>query len=460
MGASYLDGARLSRSIAAVATPPGRGAIGIVRLSGKDAVELAAQIFSRPHTLRGADSHTLHLGQVISLAGSTIDQVLAVIMRAPATYTGEDIVEFHTHGGPVQVGRVLQACLQAGALAALPGEFTFRAFFQGKIDLTQAESVADLIASGTDAAARSALEHTDGVLRSLLEQIRECLVQIRARCDATLDFVDDDIPEIEKPVMLRTIDQVDGMIAPLLESYAIGRLLRHGARVVLSGPPNVGKSSLFNALLRRERAIVTSIPGTTRDAVTEAVEIEGLPVILADTAGTRDSQEVVEQEGRRMGERFRASADLVLEVRDASLSDHRAPPVESNGNRSLLVWNKCDLVDQARIGELALAAPASVVTSARTGSGLDRLARSIAEHLVGQHLTSSQLTLSRKRHFDGLSACRAALARAKLGLESSAALEVVSLELRSACTSVDELVGRVFDEEVINRIFSDFCVGK
>jgi len=461
MGASYLDEDRLRRSITAIATATGRGAIGIVRVSGRDAIQVAARVFSRPGRLTEAASHTITLGKIRHPNGSTIDEVIAAVMRAPNSYTGDDSVEFQCHGGHVPTNGVLQACLEAGALPALPGEFTFRGFINGRIDLTQAEAVADLINSSTASAARTALEHSDGVLRKELEHVRQGLVDLRARCEATIDFVDDDIPAMEHPKLVGAMESLGSRLDELCESYRAGRLLRDGARVVLTGPPNVGKSSLFNAILETERAIVTEIPGTTRDAVTEWVDIEGMPVILADTAGMRNSSDLIESEGVRRSEQMRDAADLILEVVDLTGPGEPSDVLAgANSERTLTVLNKADLVAADRISAMKMQNESVCVVSATTRRGIEELCRRIADRLGKSWLNSREVTVTKSRHFDGLRACRESLLAARSALDANEPLEVVSLELRSACTAIDELVGRVFDEQIINRIFSEFCVGK
>lgn len=463
MGASYLDSARLKRSIAAIATAPGTGAISIVRISGDDAVDVGRSTFSRPDVLAHAPSHTLHHGKVVSGDGSIIDDVLVAIMRAPHSYTGENVIEFQTHGGSVQAEAVLRAVLEAGALPALPGEFTFRAFASGRIDLTQAESVADIIAAGTALAARVALQHSDGMLRHELDDLRDALVALRARMEASIDFVDEDIPALEMPLVLRELAKVASRVDGLLDSYHVGRLIRSGARVVISGPPNVGKSSIFNALLRSDRAIVTEIPGTTRDALTEAVDIGGLPVVLADTAGMRVSDDRIEREGVKRSEYYRERADLVIEVREAasgSTAPGIAPAESGKTRRSLHVLNKVDLLERAESARLAAEYPGVIQVSARTGLGIGLLSERIYECLVLEHWREGSLTITRERQYYGLERCRDALGKAVEVLHANAPLEVVAIELRSACAAMEELTGKIYDEDVLNRIFGEFCIGK
>jgi tRNA modification GTPase len=456
MGASYLDEDRLERSIAAIATASGPGAIGIVRVSGGDAINIGAQVFSRPDVLLNTPSHTLVVGKIDSASHGTVDHVLAAVMRAPRTYTGENTVEFHTHGGPLQTESVLRVLAEAGALSALPGEFTFRAFINGRIDLTQAESVVDLIAASTNKASQVALAANDGMLRRRLESMSDRISTLRARMEASIDFIDDDIPEAEQPILLKAAEEIISDVDDLVNSYSVGRLLRHGARVVITGPPNVGKSSLFNAILESSRAIVTDIPGTTRDTVTETVNIGEIPVILADTAGMRESSDPIETEGIRRTAALKETADLVLEVRDAGGEFDLGEPDGS----TLLVLNKIDLLEEEEIEGLRRKLPAAIPISAREGHGLSGLCAQVADKLAGAWLSGREIAITRERHHEALTSCGSALADVRRCLTSGEPLELAAVELRSAGNSIDELVGRVYDEDVINRIFGEFCIGK
>ena len=459
MGASYLDEDRLRRSIVAIATATGRGAIGIVRLSGADAIEIGARVFSNPDKLRSSDSHRLIYGRVLSHDGSTIDSVLAAIMRAPGTYTGEDVVEFHTHGGTSRMQSVLRVCLEAGAEAALPGEFTFRAFLNGKVDLTQAEAVADLISAGASVASRVAMDQLDGVLHNKIENIRRDLIGLRAVIESSIDFPEEDLAESDPTDVLRRINGVVAVVDGLVDSFSFGRMLSSGARVVISGPPNVGKSSLFNSILHEDRAIVTEVPGTTRDAITEVVDIGGIPVILTDTAGIRESDESVEREGVRRAEGLAQAADLVIEVVDAASGS----PLRSDaapGERTLVILNKCDLLSPNELSALATSPGGSLLVSARTGMGVDELCDRIASVLGRSWLGTSEVVVTRRRHYEALRRCREALEGAREACISAAGYEIIAAELRSATGGLDDITGRVYDEEIINRIFSDFCIGK
>jgi tRNA modification GTPase len=456
VGASYLDSDRLQETIVAVATAAGSGAIGIVRLSGACALDIAAASFSKPSRISDAPSHTAHVGVVVSPSGEQIDQVLALVMRAPNSYTGEHIVEFQAHGGQVQSERVMKACVEAGAVPALAGEFTFRAFYYGKIDLTQAEAVADLIGARTDAAARVALQASGGMLRVSLEHARVELLELRARCEASIDFVDDDIPQNEAPVLLRLIGSVTSRLRRLIDSYDLGRLLRDGARVVLVGAPNVGKSSLFNAILKNDRAIVTDIPGTTRDTLTETIDFDGVPVILADTAGMRDSGGEIEREGMKRSLAYRDQADLILEVVDVSRETSK---VAHSDDRLLRIGNKMDLLSDETCAA-GSSRDIDCYVSAIDGSGVSDLCEVIARRLKGKVSSFDEVAVSRQRHYEGLVLSLSSLGRARANIESSEPLEVIALELRAACTAIDEVVGTVYNDEVLNQIFGEFCVGK
>lgn len=457
MSASYLDEARLARSIAAIATAPGPGAIGIVRVSGADAIEIAARVFSRPGVLKKAASMSLVLGRVTSAPDSPIDQVLAAVMRAPHTYTGEDTVEFQAHGGRVQVEGVLQAVVDAGALPALPGEFTLRAFLNGRMDLVQAESVADLIAATTQAASRNALGAYAGRLHERLLELSDRLVRLRARLEASIDFVDDDIPQLERGVILSEIDATSGIVTGLVESYRVGRMLREGARVVICGPPNSGKSSLFNSILQVNRSIVADVPGTTRDAVTELVDIGGLPVILTDTAGLRDSSDQIESEGVRRARELIRSADLVISVVDLAGSRMEDPSLQEF---RIVVLNKSDLVGREEIDGIVRGLGGAVAVSARTGEGIEGLCHQLASRLGSSWLQGNEAAVTRRRQHEALVACRTSLANARRCIGNDEPLEIAAIELREASAAIDELVGRVYDEDILNRIFSEFCIGK
>ena len=456
MASSYLDSDRLRQTIVAIATAPGPAAIGIVRLSGARAVKIGAEIFSHPARITNAATHTAHVGMVVSKTGERLDSVLVLVMHGPHSYTGENSVEFHTHGGTVQSERVLQACIDAGALPALAGEFTFRAFYYGKMDLTQAEAVTDLIGARTEAAARVALQSSGGMLRKRLEGIRAELVMLRARCEASIDFVDDDIPQHEAPVIVGMIKSAQNKLQELIDTYSFGKLLREGARVVLVGPPNVGKSSLFNAILNNDRAIVTDVPGTTRDTLTEEIDLGGIPVILADTAGMREGGDKIEREGMKRSRAYRDEADLILEISDVS---RETLEVSSSSDRTLRVGNKIDLItDQAdspgRLNGF------DCYVSATSGEGVTQLCERISRQLQGTPSSVDEVAVSRRRHRDGLQASLDSLQKARSCLESSEPLELVALELQEACAAIDEIVGKVYNDEVLNRIFGEFCIGK
>jgi len=454
VSASYLDEARSARSIAAIATAPGAGAIGIVRISGADSLAIAARVFSRPAALVGAPSMSLVLGRVMSGGRLPIDQVLAAVMRAPHTYTGEDTVEFHAHGGRVQVEGVLAAVIAAGALPALPGEFTLRAFLNGRMDLVQAESVADLIAAPTAAVSRNALGAYAGTLHTQLLDLSARLTSLRARFEAGIDFVDDDIPELELKAIRPEMESLIEIAGGLASTYSVGRLLREGARVVICGPPNAGKSSIFNSILRMNRSIVTEVPGTTRDAITEMVDLGGMPVILTDTAGLRVSHDPIEAEGIRRARELVNSADLILSIVDVTTM------LEEPGLRDdrLTVYNKSDLTNGS--GPHHVVQGSTLRVSAFTGDGIAELCEQISKRLGSTILSSSESAVTRLRQYQALQACVSGLEDARRCIDQEEPPEVVALELREAARAIDELVGKVYDDEILERIFSEFCIGK
>jgi tRNA modification GTPase len=357
----------------------------------------------------------------------------------------------------VQVEGVLAAVVAAGALPALPGEFTLRAFLNGRMDLVQAESVADLIAATTGAASRNALKAYGGALHDRLLELSDRLTRLRARLEAGIDFVDDDIPELEQRAILPEIDSLGAIASELADSYRVGRLLREGARVVICGQPNSGKSSLFNSLLKVNRSIVTDVPGTTRDAVTELLEIGGLPVILTDTAGLRSSSDKIESEGIRRAHELIRSADLVLSVIDLTAGVEEEADLPDN---RLLLFNKSDLLSQSDIERLTRAWPGATVVSALRGDGIESLGHRIAERLGASWLQGNEAAVCRQRQHQALLSCKASLGVARKCLDNHEPLELAAIELRDAARAIDELVGRVYDEDILNRIFSEFCIGK
>lgn len=453
-------------TIAAIATGSGEAGIGIIRVSGPDAIAVGEKVFRAKQggPLGTRHTHTLTYGWVVDGDGRPVDESLAALMRGPRSFTGEDVVEFHCHGGQVAVRRVLDATLLAGARLAEPGEFTRRAFLSGRIDLSQAESVIDIIRAKTDGAMEAAVNQLRGGLSERVRAVRDRLLEMAAHLEADIDF-----PELELEV--QTFDQVAegcrwalGEIRSLLAGARQGKLLRDGFRVVLAGRPNVGKSSLLNRLVRENRAIVTSVPGTTRDVIEEWINIRELPVILVDTAGIRETQDLVEQLGVERSREQVARAGLVLQVMDAAqgwtAEDEQIRVLLPDDTERIVLANKIDLVPECDLGVLSASlGGASVLgVSAQSGVGLAELEERIAaaagldeqeERLMANARQEEVL----RRAADHL---EAVLATHSAGYGS----DLLSIDVRSAWITLGEITGESVGEDLLDQIFSRFCIGK
>jgi tRNA modification GTPase len=455
-------------TIAAIATAPGAAGLAVVRVSGRDAIAIADAAFEGVAPLASAAGNTLHHGWALDAAGERLDEVVAGVFRAPRSYTREDVVELSCHGGRIPAGRVLGALLGAGARLAGPGEFTLRAFLAGRLDLAQAEAVADLIQAETASAHALALAQLSGELSRRLEEVTESVTEATAEVEARVDFAED-VGGVEVPAhVVEAITAARDALLALLEGSAWARAVREGVRVPLVGRPNVGKSSLFNALLGESRAIVTPLPGTTRDLVSEAIELAGVRVTLADTAGLRDASEPVEAIGvERAGEALDSSA-LALWVVDGS-SPITAEDIgiarRLAGKRVLVALNKCDLkgaVDPAALGALLDGeAHRIVAVSATRGDGLEALGAALGE-LLGAAVPDGGLgaAVGNARHVDALDRARAALERALEAARAGAPGEILALELRESLHAIGEVTGVNVGEDLLDRIFSRFCIGK
>jgi tRNA modification GTPase len=443
-------------TIVAVATPPGRGAIGVVRLSGPLAHQITGQLVTRRGRAREAT-----VCQVLVLDPSgreSRDDAVAVCFEAPHSYTGEDVAEISAHGNPLLLEGIVRAALRAGARLAEPGEFTLRAFLNGKRDLLQAEAVADLIAAATPLQARAAADQLHGTLTTRIAAIDTVLFDLLARLEASLDFPDEGYHFVEPAAVASDVASIVASIDGLLADAARGRLLREGATVVIAGRPNVGKSSLFNALVGTDRAIVTDVPGTTRDLVAERVDIEGLALTLVDTAGARDTSDRVEREGVARSAQARAASELVLVVLDQSeplTADDRRVLDDTRTKLRVIVKNKADGPDRC-----AIDAASFVSVSALTGAGLDDLRRAIASALGGAEPAGDLPAISNTRHVALLERARASLERARAAALDGASEEFVAADLQQAREQFDEIVGRRTREDVLRHIFERFCIGK
>ena len=443
-----------TETIAAISTPPGEGAIALVRISGPAAVSIAEKIFRGKKRPSRFASHIQYFGDIVTESGGLIDEVMMSIHRAPASYTGEDIVEISCHGGTLVTAKVLEACLHADARGARPGEFTERAFLNGKMDLTQAEAVIDLIRARTDLALRSATEQLEGKLGEQIKGIRDSLVDLLAHVEASIDFSEEGIAPDEGNSLRVRLDSVREQIAALLATADHGRILRDGVRVVIYGATNAGKSSLLNRLLGYERVIVSDAPGTTRDTIEETINLCGVPVRLLDTAGLRTSTSDIEREGIARTERSLQKADLRLHIIDRNA----APPAHfeqnANGNE-LLVLNKSDLPEHPEWKNTN-----ALRVSCLTGDGLGALENEILSRISKQNLRPESALAINMRHRDCLRRALEACDRARKTLDETFSPEYLSVDLNEALEAVGEVIGTVGVEQILDSVFGKFCIGK
>jgi tRNA modification GTPase len=451
-------------TIAAIATPPGEGGIGIVRLSGEQAFPIAERLFRRRGGSKPLQSHRAYFGVIVDPAtGETLDRALLLPFRAPHSYTGEDVVEFHCHGSPYLLRRVLELVWREGARPAEPGEFTLRAFLNGKLDLAQAEAVADLIRARSEAQLRSALALHEGRLSHQVHALGDELLRLLATVEAHIDF-SEELGELDPHTLIPDLQSLLQRLDALLQGARAGRILREGARVAIVGRPNVGKSSLLNALLGEERAITTDIPGTTRDTLEESLIIGGVPIVILDTAGLRESADVVEQIGIERARRAAERADLILFVYDLTAPDWDADralletlPVHAP---KLLVGNKMDAADPAQVQRACSVFPDSVLISALTGAGLDALQEAILTALEVQRIGEETLTLTHQRHIQAVADAKRALEHARDALQHGYSPDLIAVDLRAAWLALGAITGETADETLVQRIFRDFCIGK
>lgn len=454
-------------TIAAIATPLGEGAIGVIRLSGPRALPILQTIFQplRSVDLTFAPPPSCHVGKII--AGSTIDHVVVTVFRAPHSYTGDDVIEISAHGSVQGLQQILQLCLRQGARLAAPGEFTQRAFLNGKMDLTQAEAVADLIRAKTAKAQTAAMAQLEGHLARQIRVLRDQLVPLLAHVEVGLDHADEDHEFLRHDQLLAACHRVSAEVDRLLASAHVGKILREGLRVALVGRPNVGKSSLLNALLKEERAIVTPIAGTTRDTLEETVDWEGLPVVLIDTAGVREaSNDPVERLGIERTRQALQQADLVLCLFDRSVpltSEDHAVLKECLSKPRFWVLNKVDLPaswTEAEFHRLNGQAP-TIPVSSKTGEGLASLIQQVKTLALQEKASLGDAAWGiNARHHQALERVQQALTEASRAAQGKAYDECVALELKTAMNALGEIVGEISTDDLLEQIFSTFCIGK
>ncbi len=456
----------MAHTIAALSTPPGNGGIAVIRVSGEDAVATADKVFSGKKRLADCPTHTVHYGFIKNQRGERIDEVLVTVMRAPATFTREDVVEISTHGGFSAPRAVLDALIRAGAVAAEPGEFTKRAFLNGRIDLSQAEAVTDIINSSNDIARRSALAQLEGSLSKEINEVRSSLVNLAARMQVAIDYPDEELEDVTPEEIAAAARENEQKIANLLSTADSGRIMRGGIKTAIVGKPNVGKSSLLNSLAREDRAIVTDIAGTTRDVIEEYINLEGIPLVLVDTAGIRVTDDEVEKIGVEKSMRSIDSADFVIVMIDGtSFFDDEDIEVlrATRSKKRVVLINKTDLGQSKYIEAVKnRAAPSPVIeVSAKTGAGLDALADEIrSAYSLGALTSSSGAVITNLRHKTALIKGGNALSRVSEAIDAGLPQDVASIDLNIAIDALGEITGETVSDDIVNEIFRNFCVGK
>lgn len=459
----------LDDTIAAIATPIGAAGIGIVRISGKNAVKILKILF-RPRKSRDlaeVESHKIVYGHLVEPeTGSVVDEVLVSVMRSPHSFTVEDVVEINCHGGVVAVRKTLECVLKAGARLAEPGEFTKRAFLNGRIDLAQAESVMDLINAKTEKSLKVAARQLAGGLSLKVEEIRQALLKTMAHIEAGIDFPEHDIEELSREQIKTATREVLAEIEQLIETAGSGKILREGLKTVILGKPNVGKSSLLNALLREKRAIVTDIPGTTRDVIEEFISIKGIPLKIIDTAGIRETEDLVEKIGVEKTKEILDDADLVLFMLDAAAGieeeDRRIAELVS-GKKGFLLINKTDVrpdLDLDQVLELVKDL-VQVKLSLKSGAGLEELKDCIAETVMAGRVDAGEgVMVTNVRHRNALVEARDSLREVLNALAAEMPTDCMAIDLKNAWEKLGEITGDTLGEDIIDRIFSEFCIGK
>ena len=453
-------------TIAAIATPLGTGGIGIIRISGPRSLEIATLLFHPRQAVSPLKSHHLYHGVIIDPDdGHSIDEVLLSYMAKPRSYTREDVIEINCHGGLVPLKEILSLVLKSGARLAEPGEFTRRAFLNGRLDLAQAEAVIDLIESKSSAGLRHASSQLQGALSHEMGVLKDGLMEILSLLEASIDFPEEDLQSFSPQQLIAEIDCLISRIEKLVDTYAEGRLFKEGVSAVIAGEPNVGKSSLFNALLGEERTIVTSLPGTTRDFVEEVITVSGIPLKITDTAGLRDSSDSIEEEGVKRTKDKMDKADLIVLVIDGSAGNGGLdiPPVLSNGRKVVVACNKADLPQRISLDKLKRLFPESPVvsTSALYKTGLGELKSALASLLISNpHAQLPSVIVSNLRHKQSLEKTVDFLKQARKGLESQTPPEFIATDIQSALHHIGEITGQTTTEELLDRIFSRFCIGK
>jgi len=456
----------LTDTISAISTPPGEGGIGIVRVSGPASISIAKKIFTTPkgESLNGVESHKLIHGYIKDPdTRKNIDEVLLAVMHSPKSFTGEDVVEISCHGGSLPLNRILSLTIKSGARLAEPGEFTKRAFLNGRLNLLQAEAVIDIIKSKSDTALESAMNQLQGGLAKQIASIRNKLIDILAEIETDIDFPEEDIEFKNKLEFKKGLESVLTEIGQLVDSYRYGKIYREGVSVVIAGRPNVGKSSLMNALLNEERAIVTSIPGTTRDTIEEGLNINGLTIKIVDTAGIRESEGFVEQEGIKRTQKAIEGAGLIIFLLDGSegLREKDKDLIKEIKQKNKPVIIAINKIDVGNKNSSEWTGGEFLKISALKNIGLDELRNKIFDIIYNGHCkTPEGIFITRERHRERLSKAHDSLSKAVNAINQNLSSEFIAADLRLSLESLGEITGETYSEDVLNRIFQEFCIGK
>ena len=456
-------------TIAAISTAPGEGAIGIVRISGEDTIRIADEVYRlKDKRLKEQPSHTIHYGHIVDPKNDeVIDEVMVTVLRAPKTFTREDVVEINCHGGIVAINRILQLVLRMGARLAEPGEFTKRAFLNGRIDLSQAEAVMDLIRAKTDKSMQMAMRQLDGELSKLIQNLRQEILNTLAQVEVNIDYPEyDDVEEMTLQLLREKTQQVSQGIRALLNTASQGKILRDGLKTAIVGRPNVGKSSLLNVLLREEKAIVTDIAGTTRDTIEEYVNVRGVPLQLIDTAGIRETDDVVERIGVERSRKALNEADFVLLILNQSeeLMDEDLRLLEQTKDfKRIILLNKTDLptkIDMDKVKEFVTDSEI-VTTSMLKKEGIDQLEEKIADYFFQGQMNERDATyLSNTRHIALLEKAEQALQEVANGVDMGMPVDLIQIDFTRAWDLLGEITGDTVQDELLTQLFSQFCLGK
>ena len=446
-------------TVAAIATPPGEGGVAMIRISGTQAFDVAEKVFSGP--VKKYQSHTAHFGYIKDREGARVDEVLLLPMKGPRSFTGEDTVEIFCHGGSLITKKVLEVVLKAGARAANPGEFTFKAFMNGKVDLTQAEAIQELIMAKNERALNSAENQLQGRLSERVRQFERDLIRVYAILEAWVDFPDEGLEFAPMEEVIADLESVASAMDRLITTYHDGRIIHEGVSLCLIGSPNAGKSSLLNALLGKDRAIVSDIPGTTRDVLEDHMRLAGLNIKLVDTAGIREAVEAIEKEGIRRTHSAIDDADVILYVLDATLGESALDPElckKLSGRKVIAVWNKVDLPHPSIKNDIF---SHNARVSAQKGEGIDALTEMIGTVVFDRGAPSKEeVVLTSIRHKEALDEARASLEKVVHGLKSGVSPEFIAFDMRESLSCLGRIIGLNVTEDMLTKIFSTFCIGK